>query len=371
MDYLDWRGDIPFSADPFNEVDNLILSEIVYTDLTGFMPEDLKKKMRLRQVSEAFFRAYTEEELLARDGFTKYAPFVFRKAAQTKRFGQLAMSGYREVLDADRTAQMTAVTFHLPDNTDYAAFRGTDNSVTGWKEDFNLSYLPETEGQRCAVAYLDEKFTYTHRPIRVGGHSKGGNFAVYASCFANPRVRNKIISVCSNDGPGFRPEVTESAPYREMLPRITGIVPETSIVGVLLESGITPVVVKSSAGGIMQHDALTWQVLGKAFIRAEGRDETSRVFDTTVRNWLTALDDEERERFVNALFSFLEATGKSSFGEISRDRFRSLTEMLGHMRGLPKEDQELLKDVLGKFLKSGQETFLEKAKELWESRKSR
>ena len=356
MDYLDWRGDLTFDRDPFNEVDNLILSEMVYTDFDGIVPSSMDESISVREASEAFFQMHSREELLARESFIKMAPFVLEKMSATARFGDIKLSGYVNYIDTRSEAQMAVVSCFLPDGTVYAAFRGTDDTVIGWKEDFNLSFMDETEGQRRAVDYLNTAFKGRKVKMRVGGHSKGGNFAVYASAFARSSIRKKIIAVYTNDGPGFRPEVTERPEYREILPRVISTVPEGTIVSVLLENDVHHRVIKSSAGGVIQqHDATTWQVMGKHFVTAEGRDESSRVFDKTMRSWLSGLPDTERESFVQSLFSILSATGASTLEDIAKDPIRSGTEIIRSMRGMAKEDQEEFRSVLGKLLKSGQD----------------
>ncbi len=359
MDYMDWRGDLTFKSDPFNEADNLALCELVYTDLEGIVPEGKENPVTLEEVSERFFERYTREELLARDNFTKMAPFLMEKMAQTERFRGIELFGYINEIDEKAEAQMAVVSFRLGDGTIFVAFRGTDETVVGWKEDFNLSFMAETEGQRRAVQYLNRMFTGGRGKLRVGGHSKGGNFAVFASAFARKGVRNRIVAVYTNDGPGFRPEVTLRGTYREMLPKIISFVPESTIVSVLLENDVHHCIVQSSAGGIMQHDALTWQILGNRFIRVPKRDDTSRFFDTTMRTWLSGLPDEERESFVDSLFSILRSTGADKLEDIGSDPLKSGAEIIRSIRNMPKPEQDEFRRVVGKLLKSGTNAFTE------------
>jgi len=362
MDYLEWRGDLTFTADPFNDVDNLALSELVYVDLDGIVPGSGQESITLEEASRLFFEKHTREELLAKENFTRMAPFFMERMAASPRFKGTKLFGYTNYINEKTEAQMAVMSCLLDDGTVYVAFRGTDDTVVGWKEDFNLSFMSETEGQKKAVQYLNRMYGGGRGKIRVGGHSKGGNFAVYASAFALKSVRKKIIAVYTNDGPGFRPEVTGRDSYREMLPKIVSIVPESTIVSVLLENDVRHCVVKSSAGGIMQHDALTWQVLGKEFVRAEKRDESSRFFDTTMRNWLSGLPDGEREGFVDSLFAILRSTGAGTLEEIGSDPIRSGTEIIRYIREMPKAEQEEFRGVVGRLLRSGQSTLTEAVK---------
>ena len=210
-DYLVWRGDLSFSADPFNEVDNLILAQMAYVDFDGVVsvPGETKP-LTLAEVNEAYHQIHTEEELRARKTFISSAPFLMEKAAKTARFGSILLTDYVNIVSVEAQEQMAVLTYLLPDGTSYVAFRGTDDTVVGWKEDFNLSYMDETLGQKHAVEYMNLCFADNHRPLRVGGHSKGGNFAVYASAFCDPSIRTQIREVYTNDGPGLLDSLTET-----------------------------------------------------------------------------------------------------------------------------------------------------------------
>ena len=219
FDYLAWRKDVPFSVSPFNEVDGLVLSELIYADFSGCVAAD-EENVPLSNVRERFWQRHTKEAVLAEDSFTKMAPFLMDGMVEGARFADTKVSWFYDVVDPAEDVQLAVAAFWLPDGTVFVAFRGTDSTIVGWKEDFLLSYLPETEGQRRAAKYLDAHFADGHTPLRVGGHSKGGNLAVYAAVSACPAVRNRINAVYCNDGPGFLDAFTQSEAYREMLPRI-------------------------------------------------------------------------------------------------------------------------------------------------------
>ena len=235
FDYLAWRKDVPFFVSPFNEVDGLVLSELIYADFSGCVAED-EEKVPLALVRERFWQRHTKEEIMADDSFTKTAPFLMDDMLDGARFKDTQVSWFYDVVDTAADIQLAVATFWLPDGTAFVVFRGTDSTIVGWKEDFLLSYLPETEGQRRAAAYMDAHFSDLDMPLRVGGHSKGGNLAVYAAVAACPAVRDRITAVYSNDGPGFLDAFTQSEAYKEMLPRIISIVPEESMIGTLLSN---------------------------------------------------------------------------------------------------------------------------------------
>ena len=214
QEYLDWRADIPLSVSPFNDVDNLILATLAYTGFDGIVPGG-GEPVSLSFMCESFFQTHSKEEIRERGTQIERAPLLMDGMLSGARFGSLKACRYINEIDTDKSAQISAVTFLLDDGTAYVAFRGTDSTLVGWKEDFNLSYLTETAGQQRAVEYLNETAAEIPRPIRVGGHSKGGNFAVFASAFCS--VQDRILSVYSNDGPGFRTEIVHSDAYRRIL----------------------------------------------------------------------------------------------------------------------------------------------------------
>ena len=361
FDYLAWRKDVPFSVSPFNEVDGLVLSELIYADFSGCVGAD-EENVPLSTVRERFWQRHTKDAVLAEDSFTKMAPFLMDGMVEGARFADTKVSWFYDVVDPAADVQLAVASLWLPDGTVFVAFRGTDSTIVGWKEDFLLSYLPETEGQRRAAAYMDAHFSEGQTPLRVGGHSKGGNLAVYAAVSACPAVRKQIGEVYCNDGPGFLEPFTQSEAYREMLPRIKCIVPEDSMIGTLLSNEAYQLVVKSTAVSILQHDGFTWQVLGPRFVEAEKRSEGSYVTETTLRQWLSGMNENDRRLFVTTLFGLLEATGAETITQIKQDMVGSLANMKKCMDGIPKKDRDVLWAIVAKLLKMGGENVWQEAK---------
>ncbi len=344
FDYLEWRADVPLSADPFNEVDNLLLSELSYADFNGVVAKD-EKKTTVSEVQKRFFEINDREEVLKRTGFTAKAPILLDEMATGNRFKDAIMSDFIDVIDVESEEQMSAVTFRLPDKTIYVAFRGTDGTVVGWKEDISLSYLNETAGQKRAADYLTAIGEKYKGKIRVGGHSKGGNFAVFAATFCDSKVQRRIIEVWSNDGPGFRDEVIDTPEYKRILPKIKSIVPETSIIGMLLSTDTTHQVVKSDSSGILQHDGFSWQIKRNRFEEAE-LDEQSTYIEDTISSWLEQMDDETRRSITTTVFSVLESTGNETFKEMGNQMMNSMGSILNAMGNLPREKKiELTKQI--------------------------
>ena len=369
-DYLVWRGNLFLADDPFNEVDNLVLSQLSYVDFDGIVSDAEDEFITIGEVYERYWQMHTPEEIEARISFVKKAPFLLEKVANHDRFGDMKLAGYVNNVSDTREAQMSAVQFWLSDGTVFVAFRGTDETLVGWKEDFNLCYMEETEGQRLAADYLQRYFGKTKLRLRVGGHSKGGNFAIFASAFSGKEVRDQIEKVYTNDGPGFRARITGSEEYQEIISRTVSIVPEDSIIGMLLESGLDNLVVKSSKMGIMQHDAMSWQVLGNHFI--EGKRSRDSIFlDKTLDTWLDGIDDDRRKMFVDLLFAFLQSTGARTMKEVKSSSVKETAAIIHMARELPREQQKDFVDILLELVESGGRTLSESIKGAWASREAR
>ena len=282
LDYLAWRGDLDFAVSPFNEVDNLILAELAYTKMETIVPGiDDAETVPIRDICSAYERMQYRVEGNANDAYP-----LLRSAAATLRFADIRAGAYVNKIDAEKNIQFAAVCFYLPDGSSYVAYRGTDNTLVGWREDFTIAYLSETPGQYEAVRYLERIAARTQGPLRVGGHSKGGNLAIYASAFCSKAAGERILTVYSNDGPGFNRSVVDSPEYGDVLDKVCLIIPESSLIGILLSNKDEKKIVKSTANGMQQHYPYTWEVLGKNFVEAEGQSQASLFLDETLDRWV-------------------------------------------------------------------------------------
>lgn len=360
FDYLDRQGDVPLSVSPFNEVDNLVLAHLSYVNYRGIVTNS-GNAVSLAEVREVFFQRNSREAFIAKGNFKAKSALLLDHLVNGARFGNMKFCYYIDEIDADRTKQISAVTLLLDDGTAYVSFGGTDGSITGWKEDLHLSFLTETEGQKRAAAYLARVAEELPCPLRVGGHSKGANFAVYASALCP--AQDRILAVYSNDGPGFREEFVRSDAYRRILPKIQSYIPETPVIGLLLSSAAKHHVVESSAFGIFQHDAFTWNICQDHFVEAE-ISETGKLIDQTLDGWLDGLDDETRRFMTNTVFAAFESTGKETFRDIQLGKMESAESILSYARALPWEKQKEMIRLVGQLIQSGGQAALSQLPEL-------
>lgn len=352
IDYLLWRGDVPFSADPFNEVDALIFTELAYEDFSGIVP-DTADAVALDRVAALFFTRHPAEETAARKDFTRQIPPLLELAGKSPRYAGTRLSNYHDDVDPACDMQLAIVSFLLPDGTVFVAYRGTDSTIIGWKEDFVLSYSPRTEGQRRAARYLNECWGEGDAPLLLGGHSKGGNLAMYAAAKCRPEVRKRIRAVYNNDGPGFLDAFIASRDYRRVVPLIQSTVPVGSVVGVLMRNEARQRVVESSASGLMQHDGFSWQVLGNHFVTRAQRNATSLRMEAAILEWLKMQTVENRRLLVKIVFGLLEATGLQTTHDLLANKSMLLSAMRKLQDNVPKEQRALALRMIGQFLSIG------------------
>lgn len=360
LEYLDWRGDIPFAVDGFNSVDNLILAQIAYTDFEGVLGDG--ESLSIVDASKKYFELHTEEEVMKRNLFFKMAPIVLKKAAETARFRNIILENYVNIVDPDIEEQFSAIGYRRPSGEIYVAFRGTDNTVVGWREDFNLSFMSETAGQKRAVEYVNSHYLDVANKMIFGGHSKGGNLAVYAAAFCDEKIRKRIERVYSNDGPGFREEILETEGYKDILPRIISIIPEESIVGILLSNEYDNQIIKSSAKFVTQHDPMTWQVYGPDFVSADKRSANSRIIDKTMMKWLSTMSDEDRRVFTDLLFSSIDSTGAKTLNEISEGGVKIISDLIKSFKDMEPDKQQEFSEMVKRLIKIGNEVVMNSVK---------
>ena len=316
FDYIAWRGDLSFSSDPPNEIDALIFSGLSYICYGAPLSDDTSARTSLRDAAHDILSV---PEALSRSMIRKDRELL-RAASESDRFGNCTLTCYMDRMVPEEETQFAAVTFMLDDGSAFLAFRGTDDSLTGWKEDFNMSFREFVPAQKMAVEYVDS-FTRSHAmPMRLCGHSKGGNLAVYAGSRVSEDVQKRILRIFNNDGPGFGAHMMTDEGYLRIVPKIRTFVPQSSVIGMLLEHEEPYTVIRSDQVSLLQHDFYSWRLLAKSFIRMEDITADSRFLDMTIKNWIAQMSPEERNILVDTLFGLLESGEVSNAMDIFQPR---------------------------------------------------
>ena len=360
LDYLQWRNDVPLSVSPFNEVDNVIFSYLSYIDFRD-LKEDWKGFFDLRDLFRDFCEKHSLEEIETTGEFTERAPLLLKEMMEGERFSATKVGYYAEDFDKDKVKQFAALVFLLPDGRNYISFRGTDKTITGWKEDFLMSCQSETAGAKEAVEYFNKIASVLEGKLILGGHSKGGNFAMYAAAFCEAEYKERIVQVYNNDGPGFREEVIQSPEFQEILPKISTIAPQSSIIGQLLSNPAKQHVIHSTAKGILQHDAMTWEAEKDSLVSSE-LDELSEYTKTTLGSWLESMDDETRESLCTTAFSLIESTKSETFIEFSGNLMKNMETIWKEMGKLPEEKKKEIMNALSNLMESSKQAAVSQIK---------
>ena len=344
MDYISWRGDLSLEQSQFNEVDNLILACFSYVNLDGIPAVTKHKGIGLKKLTEEFMKLHTMKELEADKSFIRLAPFMMMEMAKSVRFGKCVVRNYVNDIVTEAEQQFAAMEIVLEDGTSYVSFRGTDDTIIGWKEDFNLS-TGVVPAQKRAIEYLQKISEHTDGMLRVGGHSKGGNLAIYGSVMCKS-AHEKILEIYSNDGPGFSREFQELPEMKEMMPKIIRIIPEYSIIGTLLEHEKEPVIVASSSKGLLQHDGFSWEVQGPALVRRDSLNKTALRFIEILHKWIDGMDTEQKRLLIEDLFATLQASGYENLSEVQSGGLKSLAAMVKRVEKFAPESRGMMQELL-------------------------
>ena len=344
VDYLAWRGDVPFDASPWNEIDGLLIATLSYLDFHGGKDPKgwtLEEMARIDLLREGTTNSFANRKK------------AFEAMAAGERFRNCRVHHAIALTDAEIGMQFSALCLDLPDGTTCVAFRGTDNTLIGWREDFNMAYTTRVPAQEAAILYLGRAAALSKRPLRLVGHSKGGNLAVYAAAYVKKSVQNRIESIWSYDGPGMNRETSQTEEYLRIKDKIHSFVPQTSIIGMLMDYYEPYTVVRSTASGITQHDPMSWQIYGPRFETLPSIDQTAMVTRDTLHEWLQNSTPEQRASFVDALFGMAESTKATKMSELTGEKLKTLLTMVGNRKEVDPETRRVFTRLMAQAVTLG------------------
>lgn len=339
--YIDKYGCYSFDEVSFNEIDNLIFSSLSYISLGNYVSSNRFNKRTISEVGEKFFLDFDKKSIKHMTA-VKVGVKVLKYIKDSRRYKDLFLYNYSYVGDSNQ--QFSAITIEINKRLVYVSYEGTDHLISGWKEDFMMSYKFPVLAQRMAIDYLNKHFLFNNKNIILGGHSKGGNLAMVAGMYANYFVKERIVSIYCNDGPGFRKKEIESKYYRSIEDKLIQLIPNYSLVGLLLRHKDNYEVVRSGRRSIYCHDMSTWVVRDCKLERAE-LSSFSKILDEGMIKWMDKYDDYERERFVEALFMIFEKTGVVSVNDIVENK-RIILKLIREVQGIDKVTRNMLKDFV-------------------------
>ena len=323
-----------FNKLPFSKIDGLIFAQLSYLGFDNIVPNSKTrgKGLYLSEITQS----ENYEDLFPLERTEERNKKLLNSVAFSNRYGKIRVNYYDDIFDTLKDTQFCAITFIFPSGDACIAFRGTDSTITGWKENFNMLFTSPVAAQTLSVAYVEKVAKKIKGNITLVGHSKGGNLAIYAGTMCNASTKKKIVEIQSFDSPGFTKEFIDSPSHLATEEKIVKIIPEESMVGLMLNNRNNYRIIKSDGSGIMQHDPFLWQIENDDFINGEKVYMSSHFFDATFNDWVYTSTLEEREKFVEALFEMINAANK--------DNVTSFSDWLEHLKNNPSAIYEILKD---------------------------
>ena len=323
---------------PLNELDILALTELTYLSFDNLLDESDNRLLDVATRVPRDSNMLTNKERLQ----------LLDQLSTHKRFKNSKLSNFVNDIDVELQKQFAAMTYRLNLDTYLIVFRGTDDSIIGWKEDFHMTYMNEIPAQKHALTYLEDFFKqHPKRKVIIAGHSKGGNLAVFAASQIQPELQEKISAIYTYDAPGLQAHLTETTGYQDIIPKIHRYVPQGSVIGMMLEVPDTPIVVRSLAlGGIAQHNTFSWLTEGQHFVQLEAISTESLQIKDTLKEWVDSVPDEELELYFNLFFGTILESGISSINELSsKNAIEHVRQLVSQAQTLEPEQVETLRNL--------------------------
>ncbi len=343
FDYLTWRGDLSMTVCPFNEIDGVILARFSYMPFECIEGYGRGMVMHIAEISNLLLAIPDIEQRVRMADDKK----LLAALAESNRFRSIEISDYVNKLSCETQLQFSAITAKLSNENSYVIFRGTDNTLIGWKEDFNMSFVCPVPAQKHAVEYLNRAFSKDTQNLIIGGHSKGGNLAVYAAAFCEPEMQKKISKVYNFDGPGFDDSVLKTLEYKSICGRIKTYVPQSSVVGMLLGHEEEYIIVHSAQRNVLwQHDIYSWEVERDHFIYLETVNTSSKFIDYTLKAWIADMDYARREELIDTLYVILTKTQANTIKELNASKFSNAMIVLKSIKNLDERTKHLVTESL-------------------------
>lgn len=369
LDYLKEYGDYTLEERKFDEVDSLVLCQFVYLKFDGLAPSPGEDRS---PVSLQDLRDHADyDSLYADERYREDNTALFMGMYRSKRFRDVKVYNYVNRIDLATETQFSAATFMLPDGTCYVAYRGTDETIVGWKEDLNLAFSEPVEGQRISVEYLNRTAEDIDGDFYVGGHSKGGNLATYACMYCEPGVRDRIMSIYDHDGPGFRPEVKAHGAYNEIAGRIHKTIPHSSLVGMMLYSDGAYRVVESKTIGLAQHNPYTWLVRDDHFQSVDELYAGRKFWDETLNEWILSLTQEQMHTFVDTFYQIVLASETDNLIDFTANWFQSIQKIGAALKELDPQTGRAIVKIMKSLFEIASVNAREKVKSKTEEQKER
>ena len=340
FDYLDHVSYDSIYDRPFNELDVLALTELTYLPFDRIVPQGDTTNIEVR-LSDATDLVDRTTDFIVTDQHLQLVDSL----ATSKRFKNIKLLNYVDEYDPDVQKQFAAMTYRLTMYVYLVVFRGTDDTLIGWKEDFHMTYMDHIPAQRRAASYLQHVMKeFPKGRFMVAGHSKGGNLAAYACSYLPDQLSEQVDAIFCYDAPGLNKSIIKTEGYQRIAHLIHRFVPQGSIVGMMLEVPEPATIVKSRAfGGFAQHDAFTWMVKKDGFVTLDQTSPDSQQMDQTLKQWVREVPDSQLKKFFDTFFGLFLDAGITSINDLMNlKNFSKIKDIFQNTQDLDPTEREML-----------------------------
>lgn len=346
LDYMTWRSDIPLDVIPFNEIDAVVFSTMTYAQIDSFVSRRMRAFITLEELANKY-KVYIEDKNNRKLGLIIPVENndLLIAVGESDRFKNLLISGYSNKVNVEHNMQFTAFTIYDPNNKEvFVIFRGTDDTINGWKEDFRMAYKEVVLAQKEAAKYLNRVTShFDDCSITIMGHSKGGNLAVYAAAKCKKEVQICIKKVYSEDGPGFTKEFLNHQDYKNVDDRIYWYIPTESMIGTLMNHGTNEVIMTTNAKGLFSHSPFSWEVKQGQLVKEETQSSESLMVHQVIEECMVQLSQEDRKLFTTILFDALDATNAKTLSDLKP---KDLIKLIDSVKNENETSKELMKQMI-------------------------
>ena len=352
LDYICMRGDLSFAQSDFNSVDALILSQIAYNNIDNLVSEDFNSKITLEELAIRFETAEDYEKRCNMGAMINpLTPRLLAEAAKSNRFKKIKVCGFVNKINRKTIEQFSALTYQIEKDRYVVALRGTDDTITGWYEDFNLGWMDEIPAQKDTSLYITQAMASLKGSFIITGHSKGGNLSVKGGMSVPKKSLSRLKAVYNFDGPGFFAPVYQTPEFLQIKDKVYSYFPEFCVVGMMFEHTKQYKIVQCSSEGILQHDPFTWNVAGPVFESAANFDEASEFFYSSFNSWAAKLSAQERKKFIDTLFDVIYASGATTNYEIDQNKIVCGGKMIARLAELDETERKAVVRAFKVFVK--------------------
>lgn len=342
--YVQQYGAQTFEDKALTDIDVLVLTEIAYLPFDEIVPQsfDVTKAISLNQLGKEFEKIKEKEHEKNPFMITEERIQLLELVSNSQRYKDIEVFGFINDIDDERTKQFAAVCYQWEEENRWIIFRGTDESLTGWKEDFMMTYSDLIPAQTDAIEYLKKQAETFFGTLNVSGHSKGGNLSLYASAMQNEAVQKRIGQIYCWDSPGVHRSILSTKGYQRVVSKAKRYIPQDSIVGLMLESQVPYHIIESQGSGISQHSALMWNIEEDRFVELTELTRNSQLTDQTFKQWIETVSDEDLKLFFDTFFEVFFEMGVETVNDVYYNFRNYMQEFFKKAYQMDTEKREIL-----------------------------